>query len=609
MIEAVYASVLGLLIPVLAVSVGRRAWRQARANARGRRTAGLSTGFFLQLAVFVLACFAFRHLSSSLKVEPEFFDPFQILQIPTSANSSVIRSQYHLLSKQFHPDKNPGDRNASQRFRKIVLAYKALSDPQARRNWKTYGHPDGYQPWKFDIAVPEWFRPGKDCGKMVLTLYVVGYLVMVVGFMFLAKITLDLLDPDKRSSLKITQEDVQSLIDSLDETSAVEDVLECLAVCPQLCSEGRRAVAVEMCPIASRVHDRLMSLKVTPLYKGPEQEASGQGKTSGGKVMVGTKLNSLKKQKKGSTGEANLRDVGDAGGASGDGEELMQESGGEKEVMKEFFSHGRRGEGHRHQLRSPPGISEGRPDISGVVKHNLVVLLSALWRTKLIKADGDSQERGPTPGPGQEEGRGGDGKGEAEGIAVKSRDEGVGQSEKRKGQGLVEGSCVSDSDLSALAAEQELILGLAEPLLEVCMQLAARKGSPRLLSTVVEAKAMLRRRLWAGGDDPEAMEQQTKELEFELDAAVPELEVKVKVETLGESQIAVGDTVTAIVAIKRKHAKYYQGLRKRRPLEGFLQRGEPWWVMVADDEGDKLVGVSPLLVEDLASDSAECQVT
>ncbi|CAN0181661.1 unnamed protein product, partial [Scytosiphon promiscuus] len=102
----------------------------------------------------------------------------QILDLPSRANSTVIKSQYRRLSLKYHPDKNPGKRSeANKKFNRVAKAYKALSDPEARRNWEKYGHPDGYQPWTFDLAVPGWLRPGKDTGNGTLALYGLGYMV------------------------------------------------------------------------------------------------------------------------------------------------------------------------------------------------------------------------------------------------------------------------------------------------------------------------------------------------------------------------------------------------------------------------------------------------
>lgn len=58
-----------------------------------------------------------------------------------------------------------------------VNVIQALSDPEARRNWEMYGHPDGYQPWTYDLALPGWLRPGQDCSNETLALYAMGYLV------------------------------------------------------------------------------------------------------------------------------------------------------------------------------------------------------------------------------------------------------------------------------------------------------------------------------------------------------------------------------------------------------------------------------------------------
>lgn len=63
----------------------------------------------------------------------------------------------------------------------VASSKQALSDPQARRNWEQYGHPDGYQPWTFDLAVPGWLRPGKDTGNGTLALYGLGYMVSDIG--------------------------------------------------------------------------------------------------------------------------------------------------------------------------------------------------------------------------------------------------------------------------------------------------------------------------------------------------------------------------------------------------------------------------------------------
>ncbi|CAM9456295.1 unnamed protein product, partial [Choristocarpus tenellus] len=523
--------------------------------------------------------FSFWHLSSSLKAEHDYFDPYDILGIPSNANSTVIRSQFRRLSLKYHPDKNPGHGDASYQFNQVSLAYKALSDRRARHNWITYGHPDGYRPWKFDVLLPAWLRPRKGAGGGVLGLYLTGYLVCIIGFVVCARVALSLMDPDKRKRVKVTEEDVQALMNNLDNTSSVEDVLECLAACPQLCSEQRRQLALEMAKTTGPVRSHLMALKVEPLYHAADN--TGAAGSGGGKEKK-------KKMAKGEKGQE-TKDSGVVE-SQGEAEGKEEEEEEEEEIIEEFYSRGRRGEGNRRVARSRPDAAEARPDLSEVVSHNLVVLLSALWRHKLCVEGApvsDSVVQDDVCGTRNETGAGTEG------------DEMTGGQEK-------ESSGIEELN-RLLMGEQQLVLGLAEPLLEVCMQLAARKASLHLLGTVVEAKALLRRRLCGGADDPVAMAEQEREMDKDLDAAIPRIKVDMVIETWGESQIAVGDTVTATITVLREHAKEYQGRHQRRPTNGFLKQGEPWWVMVADGKGDRLIGVTPLLVDDLSKDTAECK--
>ncbi|KAK9789757.1 hypothetical protein WJX73_001047 [Symbiochloris irregularis] len=88
------------------------------------------------------------------------FDPFAILQVSPGAEKSEISRAYRKLSVQFHPDKNP-DPAAHKYFAEFITkAYKALTDPVARKNYEQYGHPDGPQSIKLNVALPEWLING-----------------------------------------------------------------------------------------------------------------------------------------------------------------------------------------------------------------------------------------------------------------------------------------------------------------------------------------------------------------------------------------------------------------------------------------------------------------
>jgi molecular chaperone DnaJ len=84
---------------------------------------------------------------------PTATDPYKALGVGRKASDEEIKKAYRKLARQYHPDKNPGDESAEERFKEVQEAYDILSDADKRREYdqggRMFGGPGGFDPGAF----------------------------------------------------------------------------------------------------------------------------------------------------------------------------------------------------------------------------------------------------------------------------------------------------------------------------------------------------------------------------------------------------------------------------------------------------------------------------
>ena len=67
-------------------------------------------------------------------------DYYEVLGVQKNANADEIKKAYRKAAIQYHPDKNPGDKQAEEKFKEAAEAYDVLSNPDKRARYDQFGH-------------------------------------------------------------------------------------------------------------------------------------------------------------------------------------------------------------------------------------------------------------------------------------------------------------------------------------------------------------------------------------------------------------------------------------------------------------------------------------
>ena len=99
---------------------------------------------------------------------------YSILNVSNNADEDQIKQAYRTLAMKYHPDKNPDNKAAEEKFKHISEAYSVLSDPQRRRDYdlgtstpfssseKTYTYGQNTNPFGDDIFSSKWWKNWRD---------------------------------------------------------------------------------------------------------------------------------------------------------------------------------------------------------------------------------------------------------------------------------------------------------------------------------------------------------------------------------------------------------------------------------------------------------------
>lgn len=79
-------------------------------------------------------------------------DYYEVLGVGKSATDDELKKAYRKLALKYHPDRNPGDKQAEEKFKEAAEAYDVLSNPEKRKLYDQFGHNMGPQGFPAAVA-------------------------------------------------------------------------------------------------------------------------------------------------------------------------------------------------------------------------------------------------------------------------------------------------------------------------------------------------------------------------------------------------------------------------------------------------------------------------
>eukprot|EP00177_Eucheuma_denticulatum_P007076 GFKZ01012870.1.p1 GENE.GFKZ01012870.1~~GFKZ01012870.1.p1 ORF type:complete len:690 (+),score=93.08 GFKZ01012870.1:322-2391(+) len=148
-------------------------------KTKGHRAIGFFDVLYVVVTLLLIFC-SVKVYRANLTAEPHF-DPFAILEVSEGATMKEIKRSFRRLSVIHHPDKNPDDPTAGDRFIRLGKAYAALTDDVARANYVKYGNPDGYLGTTLGLGLPEWVAESHNSVLFFYFIFIVLVFPTMVG--------------------------------------------------------------------------------------------------------------------------------------------------------------------------------------------------------------------------------------------------------------------------------------------------------------------------------------------------------------------------------------------------------------------------------------------